>query len=207
MSVRKPTLTQSTGNNARVTGHSEAARSWRVPLNTLFSTDGTPRGEALRRLSPSRMCRMLRDAFTSRFTVHAMAAIVVTMEHTVHLHAPHHTISAHPLLIHLLHPVMTAAVQLAGQVLIDADHPAVPPQLVLQSLDRTRRRLLDDACAILIRPVSEAHQGVPTCLAGQILTDGPQHLLGEHVALEFEVPEKLCTCATSRESPASATGS
>ncbi len=53
MSVRKPTLTQGTGNNARVTGHSEAARSWRVPPNTLFSTDGTPRGEALRRLSPS----------------------------------------------------------------------------------------------------------------------------------------------------------
>ena len=63
-----------------------------------------------------------------------MAAIVVTMEHTVHLQRSHHAISAHPLLIHLLHPVMTAAVQLPGQVLVDADHPAVPPQLVLQFL-------------------------------------------------------------------------
>ena len=64
-----------------------------------------------------------------------MTAIVVTMEHTVHLDAPRHAISAHPLLVHLLHSVMTAAVQLAGQVLIDADHPAVPPELVLQPLD------------------------------------------------------------------------
>ncbi len=35
------------------TGHSEAARLRRVPLNTYFLTDGMPPGEALRRLSLS----------------------------------------------------------------------------------------------------------------------------------------------------------
>ncbi len=44
---------------------------------------------------------------------HATAAIIVTMEHTVHVHVPHHTISSRPALAHLLKPTMAAAVKVA----------------------------------------------------------------------------------------------
>ena len=92
---------------------------------------------------------------------HATAANIVIMEHTVHVHVPHHTISARHPLVHLLLPTMAAAVKVADQMLVHADHLAVPPQLPLQPLHNARRRPLDDACASLARPVSEAHQDVP----------------------------------------------
>ena len=93
---------------------------------------------------------------------HATAAIVVTMKQIVHNDGLHHTISARPLLVCLLHPTMAAAVKVAGQMLGHADHFSLPSQLPFQPLHNARRRLLDDACASLVRPVSKAHQDIST---------------------------------------------